>query len=145
MKILFVLLILFPVASYATNYQIGVGATERTGTIFMFSVEPDTNSSIVPRLDFGSINNAGKFHGFTDENFKFIGISAFWRGNRFEFGFGAIELNHQTQFLTSKYQFMTTLGFRITPRTQIEFRHISNGNTAGANFGDNLITLSLNF
>jgi hypothetical protein len=58
--------------------------------------------------------------------------------------FGPAVITHQTETLTSTYQFMTTFGYH---RDSWSFgvRHLSNGGLRGANIGENLVFASWNF
>jgi hypothetical protein len=58
--------------------------------------------------------------------------------------FGPALITHQTETLTSQYQFMTTFGYH---RGDWAFgvRHLSNGGLRGANIGENLVFLGYRF
>ena len=58
--------------------------------------------------------------------------------------FGPALITHQTETLTSAYQFMTTFGYH-RDNWSFGVRHLSNGGLRGANIGENLVFASWNF
>lgn len=58
--------------------------------------------------------------------------------------FGGGLITHQTETLTSQYQFMTTFGYH-KDNWSFGVRHLSNGGLRGANIGENLVFGSWNF
>lgn len=58
--------------------------------------------------------------------------------------FGPALITHQTETLTSQYQFMTTFGYH-RGNWGFGVRHLSNGGLRGANIGENLVFLGYRF
>lgn len=58
--------------------------------------------------------------------------------------FGPGLVTHQTETLTSQYQFMTTFGYHYEDWSA-GVRHISNGGLRGDNVGENLVFAAWNF
>ena len=58
--------------------------------------------------------------------------------------FGPALITHQTETLTSQYQFMTTFGYH-RGNWAFGVRHLSNGGLKGANIGENLVFLGYHF
>jgi len=58
--------------------------------------------------------------------------------------FGPGIVTHQTETLTSQYQFMTTFGYHYEDWSA-GVRHISNGGLRGNNIGENLVFMAWNF
>ena len=54
--------------------------------------------------------------------------------------FGPALITHQTETLTSTYQFMTTFGYH-KDRWGFGVRHLSNGGLRGKNIGENVVFL----
>jgi hypothetical protein len=58
--------------------------------------------------------------------------------------FGPVLITHQTETLTSTYQFMTTFGYH-RGNWALGVRHLSNGGLRGKNIGENLVFLGYRF
>ena len=88
----------------------------------------------------GGILGRDGFPGRDDEDVFFAGagLRKHWGG--FFLGAGLVALDHQNSLLSSIGQIVTSMGYTRGP-VVIAFRHISNGNLAGNNDGENLLTL----
>lgn len=58
--------------------------------------------------------------------------------------FGPVLLRHQTDTLSSTYQFMTTFGYH-RDNWSVAVRHLSNGGLRGPNIGENLVFAAWNY
>ena len=59
-------------------------------------------------------------------------------------GVGLVKLSRKTEHLTSPYQFYLTFGVHYDPFI-LSYDHLSNGNTGGANYGEDMIVLAIEF
>ena len=103
-------------------------------------VERWKNAGVHTEVLFGGIAGRDGFPGRDDEDIFFLGagLRKHWGG--LFLGGGVVVLDHQNSLLSSRGQFVTSLGY-AHGHWVIAFRHISNANTQGNNDGENLLSL----
>lgn len=142
MRWVLALLLMMPILVSAQT-QFGVGVSE-SGFEVVNAVWNERELEMwLPRLDL----QYAYLPGPRDyrQHYEVIGISGQKNWESWDFAFGVVELDHETDRLTSKYQFMTTVEFHLTDQLSLALRHISNGNTGGSNLGENFFFLTGTF
>lgn len=91
-------------------------------------------------LTLGNITGASA----DDRDTSFIAASYEIVDQHLYASFGPALVRHQTDTLTSTYQFMTTFGYH-RGCWSLGVRHLSNGGLRGANIGENLVFLAWNW
>ena len=87
---------------------------------------------------------AGNISGAENRDTSFIAASYEIVDQHLYASFGPALVTHQTETLTSAYQFMTTFGYH-RDNWSFGVRHLSNGGLRGKNIGENLVFASWNF
>ena len=86
----------------------------------------------------------GNISGAVDRDTSFVAASYEIVDQHLYASFGPVLITHQTETLTSAYQFMTTFGYHHD-EWSVGVRHLSNRGLHGANIGENLVYASWNF
>lgn len=86
----------------------------------------------------------GNISHTSDRDTSFVAVSYEIVDQHLYASFGPALVRHQTETLTSTYQFMTTFGYHYACWS-IGVRHLSNGGLRGDNIGENLVFASWNF
>ncbi len=145
--LLIALLFLVSLPVFADEFHFG-GGVQGTNMYFRNGVSVygaymnDTGDGWTPRFQIGRIwvNNNTSQNLSTD----YASASAIYLNNHFFYGIGGMVISNQTYQLTSRYQFIETVGYNFSFGA-ILFQHISNGNTGGRNLGVNLLEYEFHF
>lgn len=132
------LLALIPaLASAQTGISVGYTGMHdgQRGRVLMFDYVPQGS-----HWDF----TAGNISGTLDRDTSFVAASYEIVDQHLYASFGPGLVTHQTETLTSQYQFMTTFGYHYE-NWSAGVRHISNGGLRGDNIGENLVFAVWNF
>lgn len=124
-------------ASAQTGISVGYTGMHdgQRGRVLMFDYVPQHS-----HLDF----TVGNISGTLDRDTSFVALSYEIVDQHLYASFGPGLITHQTETLTSQYQFMTTFGYHYE-NWSVGVRHISNGGFRGANIGENLVFAVWNF
>jgi len=145
--ILIALLFLVSIPAFANEFYFGGGVQGtnmyyRNGTSVYGAYMDDDANGWTPRIQIGRIwiNSVAPTNISTD----YASVSAIYEYGRWFGGIGGLVVSSQTYELTSRYQFIETLGYNLSFGA-ILFQHISNGNTGGRNLGVNLLEYEIHF
>lgn len=105
------------------------------GRVIMFDYVPQHSP-----WDF----TVGNISDTLDRDTSFVALSYEIVDQHLYASFGPGLITHQTETLTSQYQFMTTFGYHYE-NWSMGVRHISNGGLRGDNIGENLVFTVWNF
>ena len=134
----FGLLLLLPFMARAQT-GISVGYTGmhdgQRGQVYMFDYVPQGS-----HWDF----TAGAIRGTLARDTSFVAASYEIVDQHLYASFGPALIRHQTNTLTSQYQFMTTFGMHHDDWS-LGVRHLSNGGLRGKNIGENFVFVAWNF
>ena len=132
------LLILAPIlASAQTGVSVGYTGMHdgSRGRVLMFDYVPKDSP-----WDF----TVGNISDTPSRDASFIAASYEIVDQHLYASFGPALVTHQTETLTSTYQFMTTFGYH-KDNWSFGVRHLSNGGLRGKNIGENLVFGSWHF
>ena len=107
------------------------------GRVLMVDWIPDDSQW---NYTIGNISGAGDKNRDT----SFVAASYMIVDEHLWASFGPALVTHQTETLTSTYQFMTTFGYH-KGNWGFGVRHLSNGGLRGKNIGENLVFLGYRF
>lgn len=174
MKTLLLFILLIPTLAHAGNWDLGVGHSDRQddsvawdytlSTVPGFSIQynigalygygitqPEKQvtecgaaSPIYQRVCFPHTVTVNGNPDHYSRALGYAGMSMIYQSSHYFVSLGAIELTHETPYLTSKYQFLSNAGL-IFGSFRVGLRHISNGNTGGPNGGETLIYISASY
>lgn len=144
---LLLLLLLIPLTSLADNspkngFGIGVGITRSGSETLNFHYQPhDTLEHYNFRLSAGMVYNSfdAKYV------YKYLAVSEVFEDNKLFAGLGVLVVDHTSYLLSSKYEFISTFGYKFSDGDTFYFQHISNAGLQGENHGENLFVLSKEF
>lgn len=147
MKLLIILLLL-PLKTFALEFGLEQGESNSYLANPEYYTSSKYSAVTVRRGYFEAIQ--GSWYG--ESTGRFLGLSGAYRSSGKDFfdgSFGGVYLrDYQGSQLDGKFQF--TFAFGVGRRfdgllISVKFRHFSNGNTLGKNWGQDFIILSVNF
>ena len=126
--------------SYAHVDEIDGEVSQGFFATWLRPVERWREAGVYSEVFVGGIRGRDGFPGRDDEDVYFLGagLRKHWGG--FYLGGGVAVLDHSNSLLSSRGQFVTSLGW-THKHLALGFRHVSNANTGGNNDGENLLTL----
>ena len=132
-------LLLAPLAANAES-GISIGYTgqhdAQRGQVYMLDWVPEGSSWDL---------TAGAIRGTQTRDTSWVAVGYEIVDQHLYASFGPALIRHQTSTLTSQYQFMTTFGYHHDDDWFLAVRHLSNGGLRGANIGETVVVLGMDF
>ncbi|HSN18071.1 MAG TPA: hypothetical protein VLV87_07660 [Gammaproteobacteria bacterium] len=132
-------LLLAPLAANAeTGISIGYTGQHdaQRGQVYMLDWVPEGSSWDL---------TAGAIRGTQTRDTSWVAVGYEIVDQHLYASFGPALIRHQTSTLTSQYQFMTTFGYHHDDDWFLAVRHLSNGGLRGANIGETVVVLGMDF
>ena len=140
-------LLLFSTSALADSLTLGFGDVREYGKLTDYQV---LTVDWYPTTHFGFVGGdlvGGKPDRYRNNaryNVAWYGVALTEDlGNLYD-SIGYVKLSRQTYHLTSPYQFYLTFGLRLGS-WGVSYRHLSNGGTGGANFGEDMVVATYTF
>lgn len=134
--------------AHARHFEIGAGMVDEidgesshTFTVSWFPRDGNWPIEVLAGHIAGRDNPAA----LITPNVNFVAVSLRRQWSHWFVGFGVAAIDGQSDALSSTHQFVSTGGYRFNERFSLVLRHMSNANTRGANRGENLLTLNVQF